>query len=306
VALLALGSAAVLAASPWLGPVPPEHAADFVVWQLRVPRVVVGGCVGATLGVVGASFQALFGNPLATPSTTGTTAGAALGALVALVVFPLAPRALLMGLAFAGALAVAMPVAALAARRRARLEDVLLAGVALTLAAGALTTGLQVGADEAATRRAVLWSLGSLSQVGYGSLPWLLPACVVAVVGSLSQVRALDALVAGEERAHSQGVDVRRVRVWLLAVGALGVAATVAACGPIAFVGLVVPHLVRLSIGAPRRLLLPVSGVAGAGFLVGCDTLARLVLPGRELPVGVLTAALGAPLLVVLVLRPRR
>ncbi len=296
---------AVVAVAPWVGPTPGAEVAEFVIWQLRMPRVAIGAAVGATLGVVGATFQALFGNPLATPSTTGTTAGAALGALVALVLLPTAPRVVLVGLAFIGALAVAVPVAALAARRAARLEDVLLAGVALTLAAGAITTGLQVNADDASTRRAVLWSLGSLAQVGYDGLAWLMPFCAVAIVGSVSQVRSLDALAAGEARAFSQGVDVARVRVWLLGVGALGVAACVAWCGPIAFVGLVVPHLVRLSVGATRRRLVPLSGVVGAAFLVACDTVARSAIPGRDLPVGVLTAAIGAPMLVALVLRRR-
>jgi iron complex transport system permease protein len=208
-------------------------------------------------------------------------------------------------LAFGGALAISLPVAGLAARGRARIEDVLLAGVALTLAAGALTTGLQLQADLTATFRAVRWSLGSLAQVGYSGVAVLLPLATVSVAVVLLQTRALAALVGGEARAHSQGVDVVRVRTSVLVAGSLGVGACVAWCGPIAFVGLVVPHLVRLSIGPVRRVLLPMSAVVGAAFVVGADALGRVALPGREVPVGVLTAAVGAPLLVALVLRRR-
>jgi ABC-type Fe3+-siderophore transport system permease subunit len=306
VALLVVGCVAIVAVAPFVGPTPAPEAASFVLTELRVPRMLVGAEVGACLGVVGAAFQAIFGNPLATPSTTGTTAGAALGALFALVVLPAAwttATPVLAACAFVGALAVALPVASLAASGRARVEDVLLAGVATTLAAGALTTGLQVQADLAATFRAVRWSLGNLAQVGYGGAGLLLPLAGGAVLAVLGRTRALETMVAGEALAFAQGVDVRRVRTELLVAGALGVAACVAWCGPIAFVGLVVPHLVRLSVGPARRLLLPLSAVVGAAYLVACDTLARAVWPGRELPVGVLTAAIGAPLLVALVLR---
>ena len=152
------------------------------------------------------------------------------------------------------------------------------------------------------------WSLGSLGQVGYAGVSGLLPLTAVCCAGVLFQRRALEALVSGEERAFSQGVDVARVRSFVLILGSLGVAACVAWCGPIAFVGLVVPHIVRLSLGSVRRILLPMSGVAGAAFLVTCDAVARVIVPGVELPVGVVTAAIGAPLLIFLVLtrnRPR-
>lgn len=307
--LVGVTSVVVLLVAPLIGPLPAPEVASFVLTQLRIPRVLVGAEVGACLGVVGAAFQAIFRNPLATPSTTGTTAGAALGALGALVLLPVAwthATTVVAVCAFVGAVAVAWPVATLASSGRARIEDVLLAGVAMTLAAGALTTGLQVQADQAATFRAVRWSLGSLAQVGYGGAGILLPIVALSLFATLGRTRALQAMVGGEARAFSQGVDVRRVRTEVLFAGALGVAASVAWCGPIAFVGLVVPHLVRLSLGPTRRVLLPMSGLVGAAFLVLCDTVARAAIPGRELPVGVLTAAVGAPLLVFLVLRRAR
>lgn len=298
----------VLALAPFVGPSLDGDSAAFVITWLRVPRVLLGALVGAVLGLVGAAFQTVFDNPLATPSTTGTTAGASLGALAVILALPASTPVGTLGVAagaFAGALAVTLAVSAVAASGRARVDDVLLAGIALTLAASAVTTGLQMQADMAATFRAVRWSLGSLSVVGFTGPALVLPFAAVTVTVLLSQVRALETLAGGEALAHSQGVDVRRVRTLVLSAGALGVAATVAWCGPIAFVGLVVPHVVRRTLGATRRVLLPLSAVTGAAFLVACDAVARVLLGGRELPVGVLTAALGAPLLVGLALRRR-
>ena len=250
-----------------------------------------------------------FGNPLATPSTVGTTAGAVLGALVAVVLLDggvVGGVSVLALAAFLGALAVTLVVAMVASSGRASTSDVLLAGIAITLAASAMASGLQFQADMAATFQAVRWSLGHLGQLGFDGLWTLLPFAIVAIVAIISQTRALDAMVAGEALAETQGVDVVRVRTLVLGVGALGVGATVALCGPIAFVGLIVPHLVRLWLTGSRRVLLPMSALVGAALLVLCDGLARVLLDGRELPVGVLTAALGAPLLLWLVVaRPR-
>ena len=279
---------------------------EFIFWQLRLPRVLTGILVGSTLGVTGAAFQSLFGNPLATPSTTGTTAGASLGALAGMVLLPSAWNMggyLIVGTAFVGALSISIPVALFARSHRVRLEDVLLAGIALTLAAGAITTGLQFQADMATTYRAVQWSLGSLAQVGYNGTLGVLPFCLVAIIGLSLQTRALEALISGEEQAFSQGVSIEKVRTRVLVFGSVGVAASVAWCGPIAFVGLVVPHIVRLGLGNIRRILFPMSGVVGAAFLVFCDGVARSVFSGQELPVGVLTASLGAPLLIFLIFR---
>lgn len=300
----------LLALCPFVGPTLDVESGGFIFWQLRVPRLLMALMVGGTLGLAGAVYQTIFSNPLATPSTVGTTAGAVLGALVAVVLLggsgvsgiPVVAIA-----AFVGALVVTVIVAAIAASGRARANDVLLAGIALTLAAGAVSTGLQYQADMAATFEAVRWSLGNLAQVGYQGVLMLSPFVVFAGVALLTQTRALEALVGGEGRAHSQGVDVPRVRAIGLGVGALGVGACVAWCGPIAFVGLIVPHMVRLSMGASRRVLLPMSALVGAAFLAVCDTIARVIIPGRDLPVGVLTAAIGAPLIVWLIVRrPRR
>jgi iron complex transport system permease protein len=238
----------------------------------------------------------------------GTLAGATLGALGA-VAFGARPE--LGGLplttlaAFVGALVTSLAVAAVASSGRARMNDVLLAGIAVSLAASAIATGIQYVADNRATFAASRWSLGQLPQVGYQGVVILAPIVVVTSAILLTQARALGSLLLGDEVAQAQGVHVPRVRLIVLGSASLAVAAAVAWCGPIAFVGLIVPHLVRLALGASVRTLLPLSLVTGSAFLTLCDAVARTLVPGRELPVGVVTAALGAPALVILIARRR-
>lgn len=309
VVLAVLGALLVLCLSAFAGPALDGPRGDFIFWQLRVPRVLVGGMVGASLALAGAVFQALFANPLATPSTVGTTAGATLGALAALsfeISTDLEGLPVVTVAAFAGALFSSLVVASVASSGRAHMSDVLLAGIAVTLAASALATGVQYVSDARALFSAVQWSLGQLPQVGYRGVLLLAPFAGFTCVAMLALTRALQSLALGEELAHAQGVNVPRLRFLALGLGSLGVAACVAWCGPIAFVGLIVPHLVRLVTGPSLRVVLPLSLLWGAGFLVLCDTLARLLVPGREIPVGVVTAALGAPALVVLIARARR
>jgi ABC-type Fe3+-siderophore transport system permease subunit len=239
----------------------------------------------------------------------GTTAGATLGALLALAfdvgggVFGVS---LLTASAFAGALCTTLLVSGLAASGRLSKNDVLLAGIAVSLAASALASGVQFASDARALIAAAQWSLGQLPQVGYRGVWLLAPFTSITLIGLLALGRPLQNLALGEDLANTQGVDVARLRFWVLLISSLGVAACVAWCGPIAFVGLIVPHVVRLLVGPTLRSLLPLSFVGGAAFLVTCDAVARVVLPGRELPVGVITAALGAPALVFLVSRARR
>jgi iron complex transport system permease protein len=306
-ALVAGVSLALVALAALLGPSLGGERGSFIFWELRVPRVLVGALVGGTLSLVGACFQTLFANPLATESTIGTTAGATLGALGALALgLPGAGGVpVLFSASFVGALAASLAVALVASSGRARLNDVLLAGITVTLATGALSTGLQYVSDSHALIDAAKWSLGQLPQVGYGGVLLLLPVVVPVWLALLLFSRALQTFAFGEELAHARGVNVRRLRFFVLVLGSLAVAASVAWCGPIAFVGLVVPHLVRLAVGPALGRLLPLSVLGGAAFLVVCDALARSIVPGRELPVGVVTATLGAPSLVVLLFRAR-
>jgi ABC-type Fe3+-siderophore transport system permease subunit len=307
--LFVLASLVLATLSLWIGPSFSGATRDFVFFELRLPRLLVGALVGATLSLSGAAFQALFNNALATPSTVGTTAGATLGALLALAldvgggVFGVS---MLTAAAFGGALLTTLLVSGLAAAGRLSKNDVLLAGIAVTLAASALASGVQFASDARALVAAAQWSLGQLPQVGYRGVWLIAPFAAITLTGLLALGRPLQNLALGEDLARAQGVNVTRLRFLVLLIASLGVAACVAWCGPIAFVGLIVPHLVRLLVGPSLRTLLPLSFLGGAAFLVACDAIARVVLPGRELPVGVITAALGAPTLVFLVSRSRR
>jgi iron complex transport system permease protein len=301
-----LGALAAIAISPLLGAPLDEASASFVLHNLRIPRVALGAIIGASLAISGAAFQVVLENPLATPATMGTTAGAALGALCAIVLGPAGLGAAWIGAAaFVGAATASLGITALAASPRLRTEELLLAGVAVMLGAGAATTGLQLQADAAATLASVRWSLGSLSTVGWGDSLRMLPFALVGIPTLLLQRRALQAMVAGSARASSQGVPVVRTRTIVLLAGSLMVAGTVAVAGPIAFVGLIVPHLVRRVVGGGPDRILPLSAIAGAGFLPLADGLARWSLPGRDLPVGVVMAMLGAPALLFLLLNRR-
>lgn len=280
----------------------------FVLVELRLPRALLGFVVGSTLGLVGAALQTLFQNPLASPTTIGTTAGAALGALLALVLGAqgawLLPASTLF--AFVGALVATSVVFAVASSGRARLEEILLAGIAVGLATGALSQALHALADAPALFASAQWSLGQLPQVGFDRLLLSLAPSALCAAVILGRARALGALGLGEDWARSFGVDTLRVRKEILVASSLGVGAVVALAGPIAFVGLLVPHLVRRLFAPSPRALLGWSWWSGGVYLLACDTLARELLPHRELPVGVLTALLGAPLLFFLVLRRER
>lgn len=300
---------AIVMATAWVGPSLAGEHGDQILTALRIPRALAGALVGAVLAAAGAVVQVLLQNPLATPSTIGTTAGATLGVLAALVLgsgstlfgFPLLPAA-----AFIGALAVTLVISAVASRNRARTEDVLLAGIALTLATGALASALRLGVDQITSLNALRWSLGSLTVVGFDRIGMLLPFVVITLLGMIWLIRPLEVLISGTERARTRGVEVPRVRTLGLGLASLGVAACVATCGPIAFVGLICPHIVRRIAGAAPRILVPGSILLGAAFLPLCDSIGRVLMDQREIPVGVITAALGAPVLFLLVTRRSR
>ena len=300
---------AIVMATAWVGPSLAGEHGDQILTELRIPRALAGALVGAVLAAAGAVVQVLLQNPLATPSTIGTTAGATLGVLAALVLgsgstlfgFPLLPAA-----AFIGALAVTLVISAVASRNRARTEDVLLAGIALTLATGALASALRLGVDQITSLNALRWLLGSLTVVGFDRIGMLLPFVVITLLGMIWLIRPLEVLISGTERARTRGVEVPRVRTLGLGLASLGVAACVATCGPIAFVGLICPHIVRRIAGAAPRILVPGSILLGAAFLPLCDSIGRVLMDQREIPVGVITAALGAPVLFLLVTRRSR
>ena len=300
---------AIVVATAWVGPSLAGERGDLILMELRLPRALAGALVGAVLSAAGAVVQILLQNPLATPSTIGTTAGATLGVLAALVIgsgttlfgFPLLPAA-----AFIGALTVTLVIAAVAARNRARTEDVLLAGIALTLATSAVSSALRRGGDQITSLSALRWSLGSLTMVGIDRIAMLAPFVLITLLGLVWLIRPLEVLVSGTERARTRGVEVPRIRTLGLGFASLGVAACVATCGPIAFVGLICPHIVRRVAGAAPRILVPGSILLGAAFLPLCDSIGRVLMAQREIPVGVVTAAIGAPVLFFLVTRRSR
>ncbi|WP_422117595.1 FecCD family ABC transporter permease [Brachybacterium sp. UNK5269] len=285
-----------------------DPASDAIVWTVRAPRVLMGAAVGACLAISGAALQAMVRNLLADPYILGVSGGASTGAAAAILFG--AGAALgeyaQSALAFVGALGAALLVF-LIARAGGRVTSLrlLLSGVAVGYALTAATNLLIFSSDSAEGSRSVMfWMLGSLALARWNA--FLLIAVLAAVVGGLAMVlgaRVLDALSTGDEIAHSLGIHPDRARVGFLVLVSLCTAAAVAGAGAIGFVGLVIPHLARRLVGARHRVLIPASALLGALFLLWADVVARLVMIPRELPIGVITAAIGAPFLVILVRR---
>jgi iron complex transport system permease protein len=291
------------------GPAGSWSASDAtIVWDVRLPRVVLGAAAGAGLAVAGAALQAVVRNVLADPYVLGLSGGASTGA-AATILFGLGAglgAAALPVAAFAGAFAASVLVVAVArAGGRVTTLRLLLAGVAVGYALSAATSVLIFLSDSAEGSRSVMfWQLGSLSLARRDAL---LAIVVVVVLGAVALLvawgRRLDLMAAGDGTALALGLEPGRVRLQVLAVASLTTGVVVAASGAIGFVGLVVPHLARRLVGATHRRMLPVAALAGAVLLVWADVLARTVLAPREMPIGVITAVVGAPFLLVLVRR---
>ncbi|MEV5506088.1 FecCD family ABC transporter permease [Streptomyces orinoci] len=279
------------------GGAPGDPALDQIVWNFRVPRVVLAALVGAGLAVSGVVLQAVVANPLADPYVIGVSSGASLGAVL---VITLAGGALgglgVSSAAFLGAIA-AVVLVFLLGRRRGRLAPtrLVLSGVAVGYVFLAATSYLQLRATPTELRQVVFWLLGSVAGAQWEQLP-VVTTVVVAVTALLSLFgRRLNALLAGDESATALGVDVNRLRAVLLLLAALLTGTVIAVAGGIGFVGLMIPHLVRLTSGADHRRLLPRAALVGAIYLVVVDLLSRTVNSPNELPIGILTALFGAP-----------
>jgi len=276
-----------------------------VLWSIRLPRAALGLLVGAGLGVAGAALQGVFRNPLADPQVIGVSSGAAVGAVAAILFAPAIAVAVPLA-AFAGGLAAATAVW-LAARSRGRTEVVtlVLTGVAVN-ALGFAGVGLaQYAADDDQLRTIAFWLLGSLAGALWRDVAVVAPLVAAGVVGLLARAPALDLLALGEREAASLGVAVERERLAVVAGAALVVGAAVAVAGIIGFVGLVVPHLLRLVLGPGHRLLLPAALLGGALLLPAADLVARTVAAPAELPLGVVTAFAGTPVFLWLLRRTR-
>lgn len=280
-----------------------------VFWRLRVPRALMAALAGAGLALAGGSYQALLRNPLATPYTLGVASGGALGAVLAihLGLAAVVPHGLgVTGAAFAGAaITVSFSLALAQVRGRLPGTTLILAGVTFSFFCGALTLFVQYLANPMEMIRMLRWMIGGLDIGGFLPAVRVAPFVVVAVVVLQRAAPALNLMAGGDELASSRGVDVERVRRRVLLAASAVTAAVVAEAGPIGFVGLIVPHAVRLIVGPDHRTLLPISALAGAAFLALSDAAARSLLADFELPVGILTALLGGPFFLLL-LRSRR
>jgi iron complex transport system permease protein len=274
-----------------------DSLASTILWQLRVPRVLLALLVGAILSLSGLCFQTLFRNSLAEPYTLGVASGAALGAALVFVLGAgLAPGLPWLGAAgFGGALAATGLVLALAKGRRDGPNTLLLAGVAVALTTQALIVTLQYFSDATQTLRMVRWMMGGLGTVGYAEVLWLLPWFLILAAIAFAHRSELDLLLAGEEIAAARGADLPRLRLWILGGASLAVGAMVAVAGPIGFVGLVAPHVARRWVGPSHRRLIPATLLFGSAFLMLCDLAARTLLAPTQIPVGVVTALLGGP-----------
>lgn len=287
--------------------------AELILGQIRLPRTLLGLTVGAVLALSGVAMQGLFRNPLADPGLVGVSSGAALGAAVAIVGgswlggIPEAFAPYLLSVcAFLGGLGVTALVYRLGRRDgQTSVATMLLAGIALTALASSAVGLFTYLADDATLRTLTFWNLGSLNGASYQRL-W--PLVMVAVGVALwlpRRAQALNALLLGESEARHLGIEVETLKRELVFCTALGVGAAVAAAGLIGFIGLVVPHLVRLLSGPDHRVLLPASLLAGASLLLFADLIARLALAPAELPIGIVTAFIGAPFFLYLLLRGR-
>jgi iron complex transport system permease protein len=276
-----------------------------ILWQIRLPRVVLGGLVGAMLAGGGAAFQGVFRNPLADPYLLGVAAGAGLGATAVIVgghhLSELLPLAAFAGAV--GAVTLTYLVGATVGRQGAT-ASIVLAGVAVAALLTAIQTFLQQ--RHAQDLQVVYgWILGSLTVATWSDVVLILPYVAVSAVVLISHRRLLDVLRVGEDEADSLGVRSSRVRITVVAAATLGTAAAVAVSGLIGFVGIIVPHTVRLTTSASYRVVVPVSMIGGAAFLILADVAARTVLSPSEIPIGVVTAFVGAPFF-LFVLRSRR
>jgi len=281
-----------------------------ILWELRIPRVVLGGLVGSTLAMSGAAYQGVFRNPLADPYLLGAAAGAGLGATMVIAygpgrdAWPVDPVPLA---AFAGAL-LGVAAAYLLGRSGLRTRTtatLILAGVAVASFLTAVQTFL-LQRESDTLREVYAWILGQLSTAGWREVLLVAPYLATGAVVILLHRRLLDVMSVGDDEADTLGLRSTRVRLLVVAAASLATAAAVAVSGLIGFVGIIVPHTVRLVVGSSYRLVLPISFLFGAAFLIVADLLARTLLSPAEMPIGVITAFFGAPFFLVVLRRSRR
>lgn len=285
-----------------------------IIYDIRLPRVIMGVLIGAALAVSGAVLQGLFRNPLADPGLVGVSAGSSLGAVAVIVLGAtvLAPLTALSGTfalplaAFAGGLATTLVLYRISTRQgRTSVATMLLAGIALGAMALAFTGMLIFIADDRQLRDLTFWSLGSLAGATWQKIGAVAPIIVLALAATPFLARGLNALALGEATASHLGVPIQRLKYVAIVAVAAAVGASVAVSGGIGFVGIVVPHSLRLAIGPDNRYLLPASALLGASMLLLADAVSRTIVAPAELPIGIVTAAVGAPFFLWVLLRKR-
>ncbi|MFP6833259.1 MAG: iron chelate uptake ABC transporter family permease subunit, partial [Porticoccaceae bacterium] len=283
-----------------------------IIMDIRLPRLILALLVGAVLAILGAVMQGLFRNPLADPSLIGVSGGASVGASIVIVtaggamLSPLAGLSMVALGAFIGGVITTLLVYRVATSSLGTsVTTMLLAGIAIGAIAGAFNSLLSYFSDNQMLRQISVWQMGNLGGANWQKAS--LMAAVSLIIFSLlpSHAKSLNAFLLGESEARHLGIDVQRIKRQLIFLTALGVGVSVALAGLIGFVGLVIPHMVRLLIGPDHRALLPASALAGASLLLIADSIARVVVLPAELPTGILTALLGAPFFVVLLLKQR-
>jgi iron complex transport system permease protein len=315
--LLAILAVAVLATMPFVGVQsvpfsalwsPADDTTAFILWKLRIPRVLMAFVAGAGLAVSGMAFQAVFRNPLATPFTLGVASGASLGACVYIAIGASFSFLWVSGsswFAFGGAiLAIALVFGLTRLQRGFSTSTMLLAGVAISFFFSSLILFLQYMSDFTQSHKMLRWVMGGLERtVDFDDLLTVFPFTVAGIAVIFYLTHELNLLMTGEELAASRGVEVQRTKIAIFVVVSLMIGAVVSLCGPIGFVGLMAPHICRLLVGPDHRYLAPATILFGAAFLALCDTAARMIAPPLELPVGIITSLLGGPFFLWLLLR---
>lgn len=288
----------------FINPFSPQSALESrLLYDLRMPRLFAAAAIGAALALSGASLQVLLGNVLAEPGVLGISGGASLGMVLVLFAFPAAATpAGFMVAGVLGALGFTLILVSMAKTLRLTTTRLLLVGVALGILSGAVVTWAFYFSDDLSIRQLMYWLMGSVGGVGWYQHT-LTIAMIPVAIWLCSKGATLDKLMVGEIHAKQLGIDVIRIRWQLILAVSLLVGGSVALGGVISFVGLVVPHLLRLAFGTENRYLLPLSALTGAALLVVSDILARTVLDSAELPVGVMTTTIGAPVFIWMLLR---
>jgi iron complex transport system permease protein len=287
---------------------PTDQIVESTLWVVRFPRIVMGLAVGAALAVAGSVMQAIFGNPLAEPGVVGVSSGAALGAAAAIVfgVTALGSWSIALFAFVGGLLATLLVYFVSRANGRTEVVTLLLTGIAINAFAGAGLAFLLFVGDTASREQITFWQLGSLNGSLWREVGIVAPIMVVGLVAAVLLGRQYDLLALGERNARHLGVNVESLRIGSIVLVALLTGVAVAFCGIIAFVGLVVPHVIRMAIGPSHRPLIIASAVGGGALISFADLIARTVVPGADLPIGMLTSLIGGPFFFYLLFRQRR